>query len=166
MIAWDSQEVARFLGVQAQQPHGEDTEFIFAFESGGQPVHLVVQPYNDYAIVTLGKPEGHAQLRTDCASVRLEDPADEGVGPSLVLRAPSIPGSAGGDALPSPYWIRITAVVEGFRIESSFAFEETPERRVAAVPGGRRPLWGCVVVIMLIAAAIALIGFILPLLTA
>ena len=166
MISWDSEEVARFLGVHPQQPHGEDTEFIFAFESGGQPVHLVVQPYNDYAIVTLGKSEGHAQLQTDCASVRLEHPADEGVGPSLVLRAPSIPASAGGDALPSPYWIRITAAVEGFRIESSFAFEETPERRVAAVPGGRRPLWGCVVVIMLIAAAIALIGFIIPLLTA
>ncbi len=98
--------------------------------------------------------------------MRLEDPADEGVGPSLVLRAPSISGSAGGDALPSPYWIRITAVVEGFRIESSFAFQEAPERRVAAVPEGRRPLWGCVVVIMLIVAAIALIGFIIPLLTA
>ncbi len=46
MISWDSEEVARFLGVQPQQPHGEDTEFIFAFESGDHQVQLAVQPYN------------------------------------------------------------------------------------------------------------------------
>ena len=168
MIIWDSEEVARFFGVQPERPHDEDTELVFTFDSDGRDVHLTIQPYNDYAVLAIARREEtrpHVELRMHCVSIVVDDPSDN-PSPSLILSGLRSTDLGDEDGAHLRYWIRVVPAEGTFAIESNFAQQFDDDSAERARSEGRGRSSGCLIVLLAVTALLIVIAILISMLGA
>lgn len=156
MITWNVQEVTAFFGIAPERPYGEDTQAVFAFDSGGNRATLTVQPYNEHVILTIARAEEpFAELRMDCESIEIQSASDPEQQDSLLLSTRTIGGTQ--------HWIRVTSLGSMFVIESNVGFDESEE--IIPRPRSRKhkSQIGCVGVILILLILLLIATVVLPL---